>query len=257
MKTLTLLRQGWHELLDLVLPLECGGCGRAGAGWCSSCAVDLRAVTFPGPRHTPPSPAPPGMPLVIASGRYAGPLRAAIVAAKDGGRADLRPMLATLLAPAIEVAAGVAPHAVLVPMPSSRAAVRRRGGHGRRAVAAYLAPAPPWSPGRDGTRPRAAACRPSRAGQRGTRGRSAWGVCRLVAAPGLAGGTRGGAGRRHRHDGGHARRGRSGAAGRGRSGHRSRGRGGHGTPTQVMSWPSGLIERTRLRWKNTVRDVWR
>lgn len=127
MKTLTLLRQGWHELLDLVLPLECGGCGRAGAGWCSSCAVDLRAVTFPGPRHTPPSPAPPGMPLVIASGRYAGPLRAAIVAAKDGGRADLRPMLATLLAPAIEVAAGAAPHAVLVPMPSSRAAVRRRG----------------------------------------------------------------------------------------------------------------------------------
>lgn len=131
------------------------------------------------------------------------------------------------------------------------------GGHGRRAVAAYLAPAPPWSPGRDGTRPRAAACRPSRAGQRGTRGESAWGVCRLVAAPGLAGGTRGGAGRRRRHDGGHPHRGRSGAAGRGRSGHRSRGRGGHGTPTQVMSWPSGLIERTRLRWKNTVRDVWR
>ena len=124
---MSLLGKGWRELLDLMLPVECGGCGRVGTGWCPLCAMELRVVTFPEPRHTPPSPSPPGMPPVVAAGRYEGPLRAAIVAAKDAGRADLRPMLATFLAPAIELAAGTAPHAVLVPMPSSGAAVRRRG----------------------------------------------------------------------------------------------------------------------------------
>jgi predicted amidophosphoribosyltransferase len=67
------------------------------------------------------------MPPVVAAGRYAGALRAAIVAVKDGGRADVRPQLAPLLADSIRVAGAGHADLVLVPMPSSRRAVRRRG----------------------------------------------------------------------------------------------------------------------------------
>ena len=120
-------RHGAAALLDLVLPAECAGCGGAGVCWCATCASDLAAACFPLPRHTPPSPCPPGMPPVVAAARYTGALRAAIVAVKDGGRADARPLLTPLLAQAILVAAAHHQDLALVPMPSSRAAVRRRG----------------------------------------------------------------------------------------------------------------------------------
>lgn len=120
-------RHGAGALLDLVLPAECAGCCRLGVSWCVDCAADLAAACFPAPRHTPPSPCPAGMPPVVAAARYSGALRAAIVAVKDGGRADVRPLLTPLLARSIEVAAAGRQDLVLVPMPSSRAAVRRRG----------------------------------------------------------------------------------------------------------------------------------
>lgn len=121
------LRRGWDDVIDLILPAECAGCGQAGMSWCLRCAADLAAACFPAPRHTPPSPCPEGMPRVIAAARYQGSLRAAIVAAKDGGRVDARRIVAPLLAAAIDAVGVGHPHAILVPMPSSRAAVRRRG----------------------------------------------------------------------------------------------------------------------------------
>jgi len=63
---------------------------------------------------------------VVAGGRYAGGLRVAVLRYKERGRHDLADPLAALLAGA---AAGlVAPGTVFVPVPSSRAAARRRGG---------------------------------------------------------------------------------------------------------------------------------
>jgi predicted amidophosphoribosyltransferase len=85
-------------VLDLVLPLECGGCGAPSTRWCAACAAELaigpdvpRVVT---PRLDPQVP-------VFALGRYAGARRRAIVAMKDRGRADLLAPLSRSLAEGI------------------------------------------------------------------------------------------------------------------------------------------------------------
>lgn len=66
---------------------------------------------------------------VVAAGTYAGPLRAAVLAYKEKGRRELVAPLGALLTDSIAALCDrvVAPVAV-VPVPSSRAAVRRRGG---------------------------------------------------------------------------------------------------------------------------------
>jgi predicted amidophosphoribosyltransferase len=72
-------------------------------------------------------------------------LRQLVSAYKDDGRRDLRPVLAELLAQSMAVA-GSGRSVVVVPMPSSRAAVRRRGddpvGGLVAAAAAQIAGAP-------------------------------------------------------------------------------------------------------------------
>ena len=113
-------------VVELVLPVSCAGCGAPERRWCPACAADLVARLHPTPRHTEPVPAPPGLPPVVAAGRYAGALRAALVQVKDGGRADLRRELAPLLAAAL-LRLPHPPGTIVVPMPSSRAALRRRG----------------------------------------------------------------------------------------------------------------------------------
>lgn len=120
------------DLLDLVLPLECGACRRPGAPWCSRCHEALEAVRFAGgAQPVRPVPEPAGLPTVHAWGAYAGPLRPAITAWKDGGRGDLAALLAPLLDDALRaalMAAGWHEGPVLVvPAPSSRASRRRRG----------------------------------------------------------------------------------------------------------------------------------
>ncbi|CAN7286919.1 phosphoribosyltransferase family protein [Terrabacter sp. LjRoot27] len=144
------------DLVDLVLPRECGGCLRPGAVWCARCQSALVRLAFgaPGSRdtdgrstHTPvapggarvhgggpwvvPHPVPDGMPPVHAWGVYADPLRAAVSAWKDVGRRDLEAVLVPLLAASLDAALtgvgwddGVV---VVVPAPSSRRAVRERG----------------------------------------------------------------------------------------------------------------------------------
>ncbi|MGB9222662.1 MAG: ComF family protein, partial [Mycobacterium sp.] len=82
-------------MLDVVLPVECGGCGLASTRWCDACAVEL-AVAADEPHVVNPR-VDPQVP-VFALGRYAGARRNAILAIKEHGRADLAGPLARALA---------------------------------------------------------------------------------------------------------------------------------------------------------------
>ena len=115
-------------VLDLALPLECGGCGLPGTRWCAACAAVWRVA--PDQPHVMAPRIDPGVP-VFALGRYAGPRRAAIVAVKERGRRDLAAPLAGALAAGVArlldwgVLAGPV---TVVPAPTRALAARRRGG---------------------------------------------------------------------------------------------------------------------------------
>lgn len=122
----------------LVLPAVCAVCSDAGGPLCAACHRDVRACAEPGGAAAlGPSPPPPGMPACWASARFAGALRSAVTAYKDEGRRDLRPVLAQGLSLALSTALATDPvlrHApasgervLVVPLPTSRAARRRRG----------------------------------------------------------------------------------------------------------------------------------
>ena len=126
-------------LVDLALPSACAACGGPAKVLCATCLAELRDQLWPvGPRPSAPSPCPPGLPPVTSTGRYAGPLAAALAAYKDDDRRDLAALLAPLLGAAVDEAVGSWPSArtllrrragpvLVVPVPSSRAANRRRG----------------------------------------------------------------------------------------------------------------------------------
>ena len=115
-----------QALLDLVLPVECGGCGRPGIRWCRHCARDLDDVpAIVRPRVDP------GVP-VWTLGPYRGAHRRAVVAAKEHGRRDLAEPLGIALGVAIvrlrrwgELPAG---RLTVVPAPTRARAARARGG---------------------------------------------------------------------------------------------------------------------------------
>jgi predicted amidophosphoribosyltransferase len=113
-------------LADLVLPRTCGGCGVPGAVLCRRCARLLAVPHLATPRRFPV-----GFPPTVAAGAYAGPVRPAVVAFKERGRAELaRPLGAALALAVAGVLAGVPEPVrdpVLVPVPSSAAALRERG----------------------------------------------------------------------------------------------------------------------------------
>jgi predicted amidophosphoribosyltransferase len=115
-------------LLDLVLPLECGGCGAPSTRWCETCA---QALTMkPDQPHLISLRLDPGVP-VFSLGRYAGVRRAAILAVKEHGRADLVPILGAALSAGLSqlLAWGmIAGPLTLVPAPTRRSTARRRGG---------------------------------------------------------------------------------------------------------------------------------
>ncbi|MCW2517349.1 MAG: putative amidophosphoribosyltransferase [Mycobacterium sp.] len=122
-------------LLDLVLPLECGGCGAPGTRWCEACAGNLVVHTDEPVVITPRLD--PGVP-VFSLGRYAGSRRAAIIAMKDHGRTDLlRPLSAAVNAGVMRLLAWGVVEAplTLVPAPTRGAAARRRGGDPVTAIA--------------------------------------------------------------------------------------------------------------------------
>jgi predicted amidophosphoribosyltransferase len=115
-------------MLDLVLPLECGGCGAPSTTWCDACATTLKVHTDEPHLVTPRID--PGVP-VFALGHYAGPRRQAIVALKEHGRRDLVAPLARALALGIHqlVSWGILDTPfTIVPAPTRALAARRRGG---------------------------------------------------------------------------------------------------------------------------------
>jgi len=74
------LRELGAALVDLVLPCECGGCAApptVGA-WCARCAQRLGAPSWV---------ALPDGPAVLAAGRYAGPLRTALLGTRSAAAA--------------------------------------------------------------------------------------------------------------------------------------------------------------------------
>lgn len=115
-------------MLDLILPLQCGGCGMPSTRWCDACAGEL-AVAADQPHVVNPR-IDPGVP-VFALGRYAGARRQAILACKERGRADLVGPLARALALGVHrlLCWGILDTPLtVVPAPTRRSAARRRGG---------------------------------------------------------------------------------------------------------------------------------
>ncbi len=173
-----------HPLLDLLLPVDCGGCGVPGALLCPDCEVLLGEPV----RVYPPCYG--ALAPVYALGAYRGRLRTALLAYKERGRRDLAAPLGSALAsallhlPVLDADCGrsgldyrsLHPQRrrsgggvefppgsgglCLVPVPSRRVAAARRGGQhvmllARRAaaalagagVAAAVAPALRVAPG--------------------------------------------------------------------------------------------------------------
>ncbi|WP_217140914.1 ComF family protein [Streptomyces sp. AC627_RSS907] len=140
------MRGWWRDLSDLVLPGECGGCGRARTVLCPRCRTALSGAA---PRRVRPVPEPPGLPVVHAAARYADEVRAVLLAHKERGVLALAAPLGAALAGAVRAGlreartgtgdAGTAPvwgrTALLVPVPSARGAVRTRGHDPARRIA--------------------------------------------------------------------------------------------------------------------------
>ncbi len=115
-------------MLDLVLPVECGGCGAPSTRWCHACATEL--TVRPDEPHVITPREDPGVP-VFALGRYAGARKRAVVALKEHGRTDLVAPLAGAVAAALHtlIAWGlIVPPLTVVPAPTRSLAARRRGG---------------------------------------------------------------------------------------------------------------------------------
>lgn len=130
------MRGWWQDLTDLVLPAECGGCGRSRTVLCPKCRAALSAG---GPGRVRPVPEPDGLPVVHAAARYADEVRAVLLAHKERGALALAAPLGAALAGAVRaglVRGGAADAPVLlVPVPSARAAVRARGHDPARRIA--------------------------------------------------------------------------------------------------------------------------
>jgi predicted amidophosphoribosyltransferase len=135
------MRGWWQDLTDLVLPAECGGCGRPRTVLCPECRAVLSGAA---PSRVRPVPEPPGLPVVHAAARYADEVRATLLAHKERGALALAAPLGTALAGAVRAGLRQAPgHAaaghgvpvLLVPVPSARAAVRARGHDPARRIA--------------------------------------------------------------------------------------------------------------------------
>jgi predicted amidophosphoribosyltransferase len=113
-------------LADLVLPRTCAGCAVPGHVLCRPCTAMLARPRLATPRRVPW-----GFPPTVAAGAYAGAVRPAVIAFKERGRAELARPLGTALALAVAaVSRGVPDRTgplLLVPVPSSRAALRTRG----------------------------------------------------------------------------------------------------------------------------------
>ncbi|MFI2033813.1 ComF family protein [Streptomyces bottropensis] len=127
------MRGWWRDLTDLVLPAECGGCGRLRAVLCPECRA---ALTGAAPCRVRPVPEPTGLPAVHAAAPYEDAVRATLIGHKERGALALAGPLGTALAGAVRAGgAGGGGPVVLVPVPSARRAVRARGHDPARRIA--------------------------------------------------------------------------------------------------------------------------
>ncbi|MFI6125104.1 ComF family protein [Streptomyces sp. NPDC051064] len=132
------MRGWWQEIVGLVLPVACGGCGRPRTELCEECASGLEA----GPRRVRPTPEPAGLPAVHAAAPYENAVRAMLLAHKERGALGLAGVLGGALAAAVRAGAGHAGDAgplLLVPVPSARRATAGRGHDPARRIAAAAA----------------------------------------------------------------------------------------------------------------------
>lgn len=124
------MRGWWQDLTELVLPAECGGCGRPRTALCAECRDALCGAV---PSRVRPDQGPPGLPVVHAAAPYEDAVRAVLLAHKERGALGLAGPLGAGLAGAVRAgaAAPVPPGGdaavLLVPVPSTREAVRARG----------------------------------------------------------------------------------------------------------------------------------
>ncbi len=115
------VRAACAEALALLLPVSCAGCDEPDIGLCERCVLAL----VPTPRRQV-VPAVGGALTVWSGLAFEGVAARVLRAIKEEGRTGL----ARALTPALEAAlahAGIGGHVVLVPLPTSRAAYRRRG----------------------------------------------------------------------------------------------------------------------------------
>ncbi|TDD14260.1 ComF family protein, partial [Actinomadura sp. KC06] len=110
------------DLIDLLLPERCAGCGGEPVLLCDACAVPLQ-----GPAR-PARTAPDGLPPPWTVATYDGPLRTILSAYKERGRTALAVPLGEALATAIQAAlTSLDPPQTVVCVPSRRGTIRRRG----------------------------------------------------------------------------------------------------------------------------------
>ncbi|QQM42971.1 ComF family protein [Streptomyces liliifuscus] len=128
------MRGWWQDLTDLVLPAECGGCGRPRTVLCPECRAALTGAV---PSRVRPEPEPPGLPVVHAAAPYEDEVRAVLLAHKERGALMLAGYLGAALAGAVRASlatGGGSGAARLVPGACGPGGPRGHGvpgGHGR------------------------------------------------------------------------------------------------------------------------------
>ncbi|MDF0371938.1 ComF family protein [Streptomyces sp. KA12] len=132
------MRSRWREIVGLVLPVACEGCGRPRTELCEACAAALMIE----PCRARPTPEPAGLPVVHAAAPYENAVRAMLLAHKERGALGLAGALGGALAAAVRAGAGDEGDEgplLLVPVPSTRRATARRGHDPAHRIAASAA----------------------------------------------------------------------------------------------------------------------
>lgn len=110
----------WTDVaVALLFGSACAACERPGRPWCADCGLELEAAVAPRMLS--------GAPPTVAVSEYAGVVPDAIVGFKDRGIRALADPLSGMVALGVLELSQNERSAVLVPVPSSPSAVRRRG----------------------------------------------------------------------------------------------------------------------------------